>query len=441
MNKLLKAIFLLSFLSVSILGSAQPKINSPFSRFGLGDIPTRNFPALSGMGGLASTFADQHHLNFVNPASYAFLSETAFEIGFDARRSNWIEGNEEASLWTGNLTHLALGFQFTNQLNEVLDGRQKPLKFGMAVGLAPRTQVGYNIQTIEELNNETQVISDFTGEGGTYTLTWGNALRYKNFGFGFNFNYLFGNIETLAEGKPNTLNSYGYSSSNSYSVRGVLWDIGALYKMPLADPERAEDDYNAKRAIVFGAHVGPKSDFNTNQDLLTTRLSTTGDLDTFSLKNERGEGVYPMEFGVGVMYEIRNRFRVGVDYSFADWSSYQNDAAPEDPLQSSYSLNLGAELIPEIASVGNYWKRMRYRAGFRYTKDPREVLNTSLTNLGVTFGLGIPVLLARQQASYVNVNLELGQFGSDDTLKENYIRLALGFTLNDNLWFFKRKFN
>lgn len=437
-----RAYLILFLLALSSVALAQPKFNSPFSRFGLGDIPNSSFPALQGMGSISASFIDDHHLNFDNPASYAFLTETSFELGFDAKRSNWMENGNSDLIWSGNLTHLALGFQLSNKINETLDGREKPVKFGMAVGLTPRTLVGYNIQVVDDVTDELQVVSDYTGEGGVYNLTWGNSVRYKNFGFGVNMNYLFGNIETTANGTPSTNNSYRYNTSNDYSIRGFLWDIGGIYKLKLKDPLKEKDELPSRKSLVFGLHLGTGSTFNTNQDQLVTRLSQTGDLDTFSVLNQiDGNGKLPAELGFGVTYMIKDKLRVGVNYKTSDWSSYYNDAAPGDVLAGSSTISIGGEYIPDNTSITNYGKRMRFRAGFLYNKDPRTILNTSLTKTAVTLGLGIPVLLARQQASYVNFSLELGKFGSSESLTENYIKLGLGFTLNDNLWFFKRKFN
>ena len=55
--------------------------------------------------------------------------------------------------------------------------------------------------------------------------------------------------------------------------------------------------------------------------------------------------------------------------------------------------------------------------------------------------MGLPITLPRQQVSFVNLGFEFGQNGGNTTLTETYGRVTLGFTLNDNSWFYKRKFN
>jgi len=60
--------------------------------------------------------------------------------------------------------------------------------------------------------------------------------------------------------------------------------------------------------------------------------------------------------------------------------------------------------------------------------------------MGVTFGFGFPLVLPRQQTSFVNAAFELGKIGTDSAIEESYVRLTLGFTMNDNTWFYKRRF-
>jgi hypothetical protein len=69
------------------------------------------------------------------------------------------------------------------------------------------------------------------------------------------------------------------------------------------------------------------------------------------------------------------------------------------------------------------------------------VQNDLLSKYGATVGFGLPVILPQGKKSFVNLTLEMGQIGLADALKRTYFKINLGFTLNDNTWFFKRKFN
>jgi hypothetical protein len=82
-------------------------------------------------------------------------------------------------------------------------------------------------------------------------------------------------------------------------------------------------------------------------------------------------------------------------------------------------------------------KRIRYRAGFYHRTDPRL---EDLKQYALTLGFGLPVILPRQQTSFVNLAFEFGKFDTANAIKENFVKMSLGFTLNDSSWFFKRKF-
>jgi hypothetical protein len=59
----------------------------------------------------------------------------------------------------------------------------------------------------------------------------------------------------------------------------------------------------------------------------------------------------------------------------------------------------------------------------------------------VTLGIGLPIIRPRQTTSYVNMALELGRFGAQGSIQSTYVQFSFGISLNDNSWFFKRKFN
>ena len=76
-----KVYFLLSaFLLIVLAGTAQQNDNSPYSRYGIGDISDNNFNHTRQMSGLGSSYIDGYHINIVNPASYSFLNATALSL-------------------------------------------------------------------------------------------------------------------------------------------------------------------------------------------------------------------------------------------------------------------------------------------------------------------------------------------------------------------------
>ncbi len=416
-----------------------PTNNSPYSRFGLGDFVNQNFAASGGMAGLSAAFNDPYHLNPQNPASLSYLQATAFEVGVFGKYASLQQGEERSDIWSGNLNYLAFGFPLLNPISRVLDKNNSPLSFGMSFSLQPYTSVGYDVRAKTQRTDELELTTNiYKGAGGTYKLTWGNGVRYKNFAAGINLGYLFGKITNSRRVEFDSLAlAYNTEFLDEFSVSGFTWNIGAQY---VAEFGKISKNQLARQRVTFGLYGNSATNFNTNASRFYQRNINFPSIDT--LLNERdvkGKGKLPAEFTAGIMYEQPNKFKLGVEYNVASWSNYENEVKSENLLDAS-RFAVGLEYIPEFNSYNNYFNRVRYRAGFSYATDPRRVAGEQLKESVLTLGFGFPIVLPRQQISFVNFSLEGGQFGLSDALKEKFVRLTLGFTLNDNTWFFKRKF-
>jgi hypothetical protein len=83
-------------------------------------------------------------------------------------------------------------------------------------------------------------------------------------------------------------------------------------------------------------------------------------------------------------------------------------------------------------------KRTMYRVGLEYQQTPYVVNQSQITDIGINFGGSIPV----NSLSMVNLAVKVGSRGStgNGLIRENYVNFSLGFSLNDNTWFYKRSF-
>ena len=457
MSNIWSKIFLIFVLSITtIVATAQrdnpdtPKDNSPYSRLGLGDLVNQNFAGASGYGGLSATFYNPYRLNIINPAANAFLKATAFEVGVFGEYSNLQSDTEKLNGWNGNLGYLSLGFPLRNVLNEVLDRKNPDWGFAMNFSLVPYSTVGYNIEATSITESQDTTLNLFQGRGGNYRIVWGNSIRYKDFSFGLNLGYLFGKttndriIAIVDDNGVDKLDAYRSQLIDETSLGGLTASVGLMYRHRFMKVEDGESKPSGKNIIVgFYGNTSNEIGTNTSQKYFRYRnaaVFSSIPVDTIrNVSGVEGKVTLPAEFGFGVMYEQENKFRFGFDFNSARWSQYTNDAKPEN-LMDSWRISLGTEYIPDYLSYNNAWKRMRYRAGFFFQKDPRAV-NEQLSSLGLTLGLGIPVVLERGQVSFVDLAIELGRFGSESSIQDTYARIIAGFTLNDNTWFFKRKFD
>lgn len=419
------------------LALAQPKDNAPYSRIGLGEAVNHSLSSM-GYGGLTAALTDPLNVNYLNPASCSWLSATAFEAGSYIDRSTLKFDGNTTQIISGNLTHLALAFPMRNPLNDVLEKKERKWFWGMGVALVPNTIVGYDVRSENILPEIDTVLNIFQGSGGTNKFIWGNGWRYKNFSFGANLMYFFGKMVSERRVQFNSLeSSYDDLFFDNISIRAFQWSVGAQYKYFL---RKTADNAKNEKALVVGIHGTPSASFTTKSEVLRLRENFTyspPQRDTlFSDAEIKQKGKLPAEIAFGMMYEDAQKLRVGVEYSYGKWSKYENLAKPET-LFDSYNVAVGVQYCPNADSYNNYWQRVRYRAGLYFGQDPRL---EDLKKSALTLGLGLPVILPRQKTSFVNIGLEFGRLNTKDGIKESFVKLAVGFTLNDTSWFFKRKF-
>lgn len=445
---LLRCSLSLLLLLVGIEMSAQlqndnivPKINSPLSRFGLGDPVRQYFVASSAMAGLSAAWNDPYHLNMVNPASLGYLEATSFEGGIFVRNSDYTTSDGEDETWGGNLEYLALGFPFRNRVNQALDRKSYDWNLGMSVALMPYTQVGYNLSLIDTLSpGVEQSTNNLKGAGGTSRVRWGVGGRYKQFAFGVEVGFLFGEIINSRlvqfDSLPNSLRA---EFLDDFSFRGTTWNLGAQYTYEFKKTNEAGVAVPTGKRLIVGATVSSEVDQTATSTQFIRRFRNFQS-DTLVLETLEDNVILPASFSLGVHYQVVNRLNVGVEYGSTNWDSYTNSLKPDQLTASSY-VAIGGEFIPNYKSYNSYWERIRYRAGIRLESDPRTLDGQQVESRSITLGFGFPLVMPRQQVSFVNTTVEFGNIGVDNILEENFVRFTFGFTFNDNSWFYKRKFN
>jgi hypothetical protein len=424
----------------------RPKENSPLSRFGLGDPLDAHFAAQAGLGGLQTVFQDAYQLNVNNPASLASLQATSFELGLYGRVGTLSDSDESVQTESGNLSYLALGFPLRNPINMNLDRKANDWNAGMAFSLAPTTLVGYDLE-LEENNNEVGRTSNLLkGNGGTYRVTWSTAYRRRNLSAGINVNYNFGQIlNSKVVVFDSIRNALATEVVEKTSIGGFNIGYGLQYSYFFKSlSEDGEMLPNGKR-LILGVNGKLQSNVNATADVLRRRFSPSAAVfisDT--LRNDedlKGELTLPSEINFGVAYDNVNKLFIGAEYGIANWDNYTLSSEGDNPLVNTNRFAFGIQYIPDITSYNRYFKRIRYRAGVRLEQDARSLNGAQARRNAVTFGFGLPIVLPRQQVSFINFAVEIGKFGIADIIEEDYVQFTLGFSLNDNSWFYKRKFN
>ena len=421
---------------------AQPKDNSPFSQFGLGDFFQTDMPSSHSMGGLGSVYHDFFEANIENPASLGFLQYTSLQLGMFAKRSSLKRVDDKQTVWSGNLDHISLSIPLINPLNEALERRETKFSWGTGISLRPYSQVGYFIQIDDDVDSIGQVLRTFTGTGGLYQITWSNGIKYKNFSAGVNLGYLYG--KQIYDEETTFLdleNAYSDIFQTSVAYSGFQYRIGMLYEHPFDLEEARENDDNPSKLLSAGIFFGGKANLDTKSDITQLAINTLiNDIDTARLELDiEGEAVLPGAWGAGIMYRHAGEFRIGVDYQAAKWDEYENSAR-SSTMMNAWKFGGGVAWIPDASSITSYFKRVEYRAGFSVMTDPRVIEGEQVKGTTFSVGAGLPLILQRNIA-WIQLGIDVGKRTGGERLSDSFVRGKVGFILNDNSWFIRGKYN
>ncbi len=447
-TKLFKKISLYIFVLFSS-SFAIAQENSPYSRYGMGDlVPSQNLVSRS-MGGVSAGFLDifpigksLNSLNISNPATLGQLKNTVFDIGVELDRRT-LKSNKSPDKFTANnlvVSYLQLGFPITTKKMQ-----KKGNALGVSFGLKPVTKVNYKIISTERLTNIDSVTTLFEGIGGINQANISAGLKIKDFSFGFTTGYNFGNKETNSKREfiNDTIN---YASSNS-DVRtnfgGLFINLGTQYEIKLKN----------KSTIRIGATANLQHNLKGKRDKLDETFIFGSDgsvisIDTvFYKKDESGVIKMPSSYTAGFTYmDKNNHWIVGADINYSSWSNYRFFGAT-DAVKNSTKLHVGAQYFPasDKTPISKYWRFVKYRAGFYYGNDYVN-LGTTRPDYGITLGTATPLTSLRKYNSngfiMLNSGIEIGQRGSkqNQSLRESIFRVNFGISISDFTWFQKRKY-
>jgi hypothetical protein len=418
---------------------AQPKIISPYSKLGIGDLRDDRFYTSANMGGLSAAFQSSNHINLMNPACLGTLRTATFEAGIHGQRGNLATSLEEQEYWSGNIDYFSLAFPIFNPINRLLDRKSTDFNYSMSISLTPFSEVGYDIVNEEEVDGIGLVDRKYSGSGNINKLSWGHGFNYKHFGAGFSIGYVFGELNYRKVVNFPELGVYYINVEDQFDrYKGFTWNAGLSYDFILSQEIKSDGSKGKiERKLVVGIYGRSKQKVNTFSDGIfyrTINLASLVDLDTLEhFEDLEGEIKLASVVGAGLMYSTK-KSQIGLDYEMGGWSKYESSVKTET-LTDTWRVMIGGNYSPDKNSLTNLWKRSTYYAGAYTGKDYRDS-----GYWGVNFGIELPFIFQRQFSS-VSIGLETGQTGLNSDIKDFILLGRIGFTLNDNQWFLKRKYD
>ncbi|MBU1373137.1 MAG: hypothetical protein KKG25_05595 [Bacteroidetes bacterium] len=425
-----KYILALSFIVMFAINvNAQSTTNSPYSKFGVGNIKGSYLPQFRAMGNLAygiSSFGGYQNINVSNPASYSQIRLTAFDVGASADFQNLSKGSLSEKSFNSALSHFTFAVPITK-------------KSAFSFGLLPFSNLGYQSQNVISVDTF-KVSQIYSGEGGLSKAYLGYGIGIgKHLNVGVNMSYIFGDLkETRAAEYQKYAGFLNSKSQNDLSIGGLNFDFGVQYIKLLNDDTR----------LTVGYTGGAKTSFNTSNKTLFTRYqkdyktNTEFRTDTIAfVDGAKGKLVMPTNHNFGFSIEKINKWVVGADLRLAKWSQYSLNGTNGN-LNNTWGFSVGGQITPNIKAVTNYIKLIDYRFGINYDKTYLNINNKDIDVKSINFGFGFPLISARTAFYKINLSTEFGKKGTLDNnlVKEKFINIKLGFTINDR-WFQKYKYD
>lgn len=432
----MKHVYVACLLMASFGAYAQTTVQSPYSKFGLGNLKGSVLPNQRAMGGIsAGVFRSSYinNINMQNPASYAGINLTTLDIGMSGSFANLKTNTLSENSFNSSLSHLAMAFPVT-------------MKSALSVGILPYSELGYNFSnrmTVGTTTDNTKTVDYlYSGEGGLSKAYIGYGIQFgDHFRVGANAEYLFGNL--IQNRSTEYVNEAGAINSRDQlknSVAGFNFSYGAQYDFRLGNKTSLVLGYSGSSASKLNSE---KSQYITiyQKDSQGNELSA---LDTLSaVENGKTNLKLPLVHNFGFTLVKENKWLIGADYRTGKWSEMSIDNVNQN-LKDTYGFSVGGQFTPDVTAINGYFKRVDYRLGFTYDKTYIQMNNQDVKQMALTVGLGLPLQPAYARSSFykMNVSAEIGRRGkvSNGLIQERYVNLHLGFMLNDK-WFQRFRFD
>lgn len=437
MNNKIKCVCVatLSMLTISLGAFAQTTVQSPYSKFGLGNLRGSVLPQQRGMGSISTgVFRTSYfnNINMQNPASYAGIGLTTLDIGMAGSSTQLKTNNLSERSFNASLSHVAMAFPLTR-------------KSAISIGILPYSELGYDFKNAATLGTGTSakdVNYLYKGEGGLSKAYLGYGIQFgDHFRVGANAEYLFGNL--IQSASTEFVNDAGAINSRDQvknSIYGLNYSYGAQYDFRLGN----------RTSLVIGYSGSSGSKLNSERSQYTTIYTKDAQgnersaLDTLSFIENGKTGLkMPLLHSVGFSLQKENKWLFGADYRMGKWSESTIDNVNQG-LQDTYGVSVGGQFTPDVTAINGYFKRVDYRLGFTYDKTYVRMNNEDVKQTAVTFGLGLPLKSGYGGSSFykMNVSAEVGSRGkiTNSLIQERYVNFHLSFLLNDR-WFQRFRFD
>jgi hypothetical protein len=379
---------------------------SPYSAYGIGVIKERTSVMNRAMGGSGFALRDPMNLNNLNPAAYSSiqLATQVTETGIFVESDRYRNSTQATTSTAASLTNVNFWLRFSR-------------RWAGSVGMSPLSSVNYNITSGRGIGDNSSLA--YLGSGGVTQFYFGNSLQVtKNLSIGVTASFFHGAIdrkEIITSGL-----ALGTQVNNSTYINKGSLDYGLQYQFFLKN----------ERSITIGAVYNNRLRLNTSQQTTIYQQRDTLSND----KKDIADYVLPQKFGGGLAFQSKQS-TLTVDVGYQQWSNGKLEEGLK--LRDTRRASVGYQF--RGGGSESFWSGVVIRTGYYIQENAMILQQTSFTDWGATFGIGLPVSGKRN-----SINLTYS-YNHSGTLQKNLIQqqsqiISLDITFRD-LWGVKRKFD
>ena len=443
------ACIMLGVLSVSAQGGAAVTAYSPYTMFGIGELQTIGTAQSRSMGGVGVAWRSTQMPSMANPAGYSATLQKSFlfNVGLEG---NFLQNSQRQ--YSGNSYTVAKNGKNSINIHEIAVQFPLAKRLGMGISLMPYSSVGYKMSFLDQSDDIAGNIGaasyTYSGDGDVTEVKLGVGWEpFKNFSIGIAAKYYWGKIthnytsavENDFVGSGTYLSVVGedeYAISNFKFQVGLQWNVIS----------------NDKQLLTLGATY----DYGGGLRPKVTKSMLLNNIYETEVLYESGVSQMQLPHSVkaGIMYQSP-KISAAVEYEFQAWSG--NKGRFEEIMNNNmtvryvdtHTAKVGFSYTPNRFDVRNYFDRVSYRVGFRYSNYYQEYNGHGIPQYAVTAGFGFP--LKFMGTSSIDLSLEYGLRGSHalmnaspkiGMIRQDYFKIGLGFSLfGEDYWFVRPKYD
>ncbi len=410
-----KNIFLSIFLVLLLIPEIYSQSSSPYSRIGIGDILYAQSARKLGMGQLGTADAEQNFISFYNPATLYNLKRTRIEFNLNYHGSFLSADNISAYYAKAEFGGFSIAFPISERYG-----------IGAAVGLAPYSNVSYDVESFSQ-SSIGNYVTAYKGQGGLSKLFVGSSYKLPfDLSIGATFDYYFGNIDYASSITFPDQSNADARYANEYRPKGIGSTVGLL------SPDLASAfGMHGITDFRFGLSYNYISDLRT--DTVLTSSSTLGiDTVTTGIVNMK----IPGRASAGLSFVVNQKYLLTLDYAFQAWEKYTFNNKTQVNLRNSSKISAGFEYTPQISLGTSFWEQIIWRAGLSLEQTQYLVNNEGINQYSVSGGFSLPL----SKANTLDLGLQYAIRGTSDPglYKENILKAYFTVSLGD-IWFIREE--